>query len=301
MGTAKWRLALWRYNLKIWARKREGERGSDLNDTNIAWPVRASGPCGRKVAAYFFTTSGFPAGVFPTFWELVFSRQLLSGVEKACRYVDRTGYQRTTSGLCSKMPPTAIWRFFVNTPIAGATDSDRFSRGWVPLLPRWVFLRWRQGKVKRERLKLLDLKTYCQFCSHKRKTVLLVQSDAGLERKKIIKNRLCTCHSISAHVVVWISLLRKAKWIDRWNQQNWVNFTGSPTSKHRQNSVGSPPSRQLWWLPCAPRLSSLRSHRLLQYAIEDIVGTLKFRLMKNVASRLAEVDGHVPTNCGSSR
>ena len=54
MGTAKWRLALWRYNLKIWARKREGERRSDLNDTNIAWPVRASGPCGRKVAAYFF-------------------------------------------------------------------------------------------------------------------------------------------------------------------------------------------------------------------------------------------------------
>ena len=80
-----------------------------------------------------------------------------------------------------------------------ATDSDRFSRGWVPLLPRWVFLRWRQGKVKRERLKLLDLKTYCQFCSHKRKTVLLVQSDAGLERKNVIKRRLCTCHSISAH------------------------------------------------------------------------------------------------------
>ena len=43
--------------------------------------------------------------------------------------MDRTGYQRTTSGLCSKMPPTAIWRLFVHTPIAGATDSDRFSRG----------------------------------------------------------------------------------------------------------------------------------------------------------------------------
>ena len=200
MGTAKWRLVLWRYNLKIWARKREGERRSDLNDTNIAWPARTSGPCGRKkVAAYFFYNFRLSCGVFPTFWELVFARQLLSGVEKACRYVDRTGYQRRTSGLCSKMPPTAIWRLFVHTPIAGATDSDRFSRGWVPLLPRWVFLRWRQGKVKRERLKLLDLKTYCQFCSHKRKTVLLVQSDAGLERKKVIKRRLCTCHSISAH------------------------------------------------------------------------------------------------------
>ena len=34
---------------------------------------------------------------------------------------------------------------------------------------------------------LLDLKTYCQFYSHKRKTVLLVQSDAGLERKKLSK------------------------------------------------------------------------------------------------------------------
>ena len=28
---------------------------------------------------------------------------------------------------------------------------------------------------------------------------MLVQSDAGLERKKVIKRRLCTCHSISAH------------------------------------------------------------------------------------------------------
>ena len=101
--------------------------------------------------------------------------------------MDRTGYQRTTSGLCSKMPPTTIWRLFVHTPIAGATDSDRFSRGWVPLLPPWVFLRRRQGEVKRERLNLLDLKTYCQFCSHKRKTVLLVQSDAGQERKKLSK------------------------------------------------------------------------------------------------------------------
>ena len=34
---------------------------------------------------------------------------------------------------------------------------------------------------------MLDLKTYCQFCSHKRKTVLLVQSDAELERKKLSK------------------------------------------------------------------------------------------------------------------
>ena len=47
----------------------------------------------------------------------------------------------------------------------------------------------RQGKVRRERLKLLDLKTHCQFCSHKRKTVLLVQSDAGLERKKLLPPR----------------------------------------------------------------------------------------------------------------
>ena len=188
MGTAKWRLALWRYNLKIWARKREGERRSDLNDEHcLAGPGLRALRAEEGRSVFFVTTLGFPAGVFPAFWELVFSRQLLSGVEKACRYVDRTGYQRTTSGLCSKMPPTAIWRLFVHTPIAGATDSDRSSRRWVPLLPRWVFLRWRQGKVKRERLKLLDLKTYCQFCSHKRKTVLLVQSDAGLERKKLSK------------------------------------------------------------------------------------------------------------------
>ena len=32
--------------------------------------------------------------------------------------------------------------------------------------------------------------------------------------------------------------------------------------------------------------------RLLQYTIEDVVGTLKFRLTKNVASRLAAVGGH---------
>ena len=190
MGTAKWRLAHRRYNLKIWARKREGERRSDLNQRHehcLAGPGQRALRAEEGRSVFFFTTLGFPAGVFPTFWELVFSRQLLSGVEKACRYVDRTGYQRTTSGLCSKMPLTAIWRLFVHTPIAGATDSVRFSRGWVPLLPRWVFLRWRQGKVKRERLKLLDLKTYCQFCSRKGKTVLLVQSDEGLERKKLSK------------------------------------------------------------------------------------------------------------------
>ena len=180
METAKWRLALWRYNLKIWARKREGERIGDLNDTNIAWPVRASGPCGRKVAAYFFTTLGFHAGVFPTFWELVFSWQLLSGVEKACRYVDRTGYQRTTSGLCSKMPRTAIWRLFVHTPIAGATVSDRFSRGCVPLLPRWVFLRCRQGKVKRE-IKVVGPQNVL--------SVLFSQEKNGLARTKWCRAR----------------------------------------------------------------------------------------------------------------
>ena len=48
--------------------RRRKEKRSQRHD-GIAWPVRASGPCGRKkVAAYFFfTTLGFPAGVFPTF------------------------------------------------------------------------------------------------------------------------------------------------------------------------------------------------------------------------------------------
>ena len=47
------------------SKKERRRRRSDLNDTNIAWPARARG--GRKkVAAYFFfTTLGFPAGVFP--------------------------------------------------------------------------------------------------------------------------------------------------------------------------------------------------------------------------------------------
>ena len=43
-------------------REREGERRSDLNDTNIAWPVRASG---RKVAAYFFYNFRLSCGCVP--------------------------------------------------------------------------------------------------------------------------------------------------------------------------------------------------------------------------------------------
>ena len=199
-------LALQSEDLSKKERRRKEKRSQRHEHCLAGGPGQRSLRAEEDRSVYFFTTLGFPAGVFPTFWELAFSRQLLSGVEKACRYVDRTGYQRTTSGLCSKMPPTAIWRLFVHTPIVGATGSDRFSRGWVPLLPRWVFLRWRQGKVKRERLKMLDLKTYCQFCSHKRKTVLLVQSDAGLERKKLSKG---VCVRVIAFLpMAWCASMR---------------------------------------------------------------------------------------------
>ena len=61
MGTAKWRLAFWRYNLKIWARKREGERRSDLNDTNIRLgrpgPAGLAGGRSQRIFFYNFRLS----------------------------------------------------------------------------------------------------------------------------------------------------------------------------------------------------------------------------------------------------
>ena len=126
MGTAKWRL--WRYNLKILARRREGERGSDLNDTNIAWP--AGGRCGRRGEgeADFFPTLSFfrvcPSAIFAS----KLSVQLLRGTENTSRYVDRCGYQQKNN-LCSKMPPTANLRIFLHKPIAGSLTWTAFPAG----------------------------------------------------------------------------------------------------------------------------------------------------------------------------
>ena len=114
MGTAKWRLALC-IGVTIWRfeQERENEKGEAISTTRtLLGRPEPAGLAGGRSQRILFTTLGFPAGVFPTFWELVFSGQLLSGVEKACRYMDRTGYQWTTRGLCSKMTPTAIWRLF---------------------------------------------------------------------------------------------------------------------------------------------------------------------------------------------
>ena len=102
MGTANGGL---RFGVTIWRfeQEREKEKGEAISTTRTL--LGRSGPAGRaggRSQRICFTTLGFPAGVFPTFWELVFSRQLLSGVEKACRYVDRTGYQRTTSGCAQR-------------------------------------------------------------------------------------------------------------------------------------------------------------------------------------------------------
>ena len=60
---------------------------------------------------------------------------------------------------------------------------------------------------------MLDLKTYCQFCSHKRKTVLLVQSDAGLERKKLSKG-------VCVRVIAFLPMLETL-----WKQQQHIHLS----------------------------------------------------------------------------
>ena len=172
MGTAKWRL--WRYNLKIWARKREGERRSDLNDTNFAW--LAGGRCGRRGEglADFFQLTAFFSGVFPSDFASKLSVQLLRGTENTSRYVNRCGYQQMKNNVCSKMPPTANRRIFLHKPIAGSLTWTAFPRGWVPLVPLEMFLQKTKGKVQENWLSLLDQKTWQQLCLCKRKTYLFI-------------------------------------------------------------------------------------------------------------------------------
>ena len=59
----------------------------------------------------------------------------------------------------------------------------------------------------------------------------------------------------------WSGFLCYAKQNESTDETNRTESTslGHLRPKHRQNSVGSSPSRQLWWLPCAPRLAPLRS------------------------------------------
>ena len=185
MGTAKWRLALWRYNLKIWARNREGERRSDLNDEHC---LAGPGPAGLAGAeeegrsVFFFTTLSFPAGVFPTFWELVFSRQLFSGVEKACRYVDRTGYQRNDEWFVLKDASDGDLEAFCTHAYCRCDWlGTGFPAGGFHSFCVGYFFRWRQGKVKRERIKIVGPQNVL--------SVLFSQEKNGLARTKWCRAR----------------------------------------------------------------------------------------------------------------
>ena len=137
-----------RPHLKIWARKREGERRSDLNDTNIALP--AGGHCGRRGEeglADFFQLWAFFRVCSRAIFASKLSVQLLRVTENTSRYVDRWGYQQTKNNLCSKMPPTANLRIFLHKSIAGSLTWTAFPRGWVPLVPLETFLQKTKGKV----------------------------------------------------------------------------------------------------------------------------------------------------------
>ena len=59
----------------------------------------------------------------------------------------------------------------------------------------------------------------------------------------------------------WSGFLCYAKQKELTDETNRTESTslGHLRPKHRQNSVGSCPSRQRWWLPSAPRRSPLRS------------------------------------------
>ena len=84
--------------------------------------------------------------MFPAFFALKLSVQLLRGPENTCRYVDRCGYQQTKNNLRSKMPPTANLRIFLHKPTAGSLTWTAFPRGWVPRVPLETFLQKTKGK-----------------------------------------------------------------------------------------------------------------------------------------------------------
>ena len=106
------------------------------------------------------------------------------GTENIRRYVDLTGYLKSKSGLCSKMPPTAILSIFLHKPMAGPHCRTGFLRGAVPRL-FLEFSLWRStGSCKKKSSSLLELRTWFRFRLYKRKIGLLIQNDRRWKSKK---------------------------------------------------------------------------------------------------------------------
>ena len=219
MGTAKWRL--WRYNLKIWARKREGERRSDLNDTNIAWPVGGRcGPRGEEGLAYFFQLWAFFRVCSRRFllWNWAFSffvvRRTLVDMWTD---VDTDRRRITCAQKCLRRQ---IWGFFYTSLLQGR---------WLGLLfPAGGFSSFRLKRFCKKQ-KVRSKKTDWACWSKNLTTNLPVQEKnlpahtkwSALRKKKGIKRRLYTCHSISAHAPTNKSKIYKHTRVSRTIASLW--------------------------------------------------------------------------------
>ena len=172
--------------LSFWT-NREEEKDEACETTTVAWLAGAAALAARerRNQGCFLKLWALPrccSGMF--FFHRSLWTPLRWGTENIRRYVDLTGYLQLKSGLCSKMPPTAILSIFLHKPMAGPHCRTGFSRGVVPRRFLGFSLYWSTGKFKKKRSSLLELRTLFRFRLYKRKIGLLIQNDPRRKSEK---------------------------------------------------------------------------------------------------------------------
>ena len=142
--------------LSLWT-NREEEKDEACETTTVPWLAGAAALAARerRYQGCFLKLWALPRCLFP---DVFFHRSLWIPLrwrtENIRRYVDLTGYLQFQSGLCSKMPPTAILSIFLHKPIAGPHCRTGVPRGVVPRRFLGFSLYWSTGKFKKKRSSL---------------------------------------------------------------------------------------------------------------------------------------------------
>ena len=130
--------------------------------------------------------------------------------------MDLTGYLQLKSGLCSKMPPTAILSIFLHKPMAGPHCRTGFPHGVVPRRFLDFLCTDRQVSSRKRDRACWSSQLYLGFVSTKEKLVCSYKTIHG-EKVKSDQKTLCTCHRISGYVLLTLTLLTHTRWVARFS------------------------------------------------------------------------------------
>ena len=112
--------------------------------------------------------------------------------------MDLTGYLQFQSGLCSKMPPTAILSIFLHKPMVACTAGTVFPAVLFPVTLLDFLCTDREVISGKSHRACWSLQLYLGFVSTKEKLVCSYKTIHG-EKVKSFQKTLYTCHYISGY------------------------------------------------------------------------------------------------------